>query len=64
MGPAITLIESVTILLLAIAKLLGALTAVLAAIVGVSKGLRALLFSETKEWHTRSKRKALPTKIR
>ena len=64
MGHAITLIESVTILLTAIAKLLVALTAVLAAIVGVSKGLRALLLSEPEEWLTRSRRKTLPTKTR
>jgi uncharacterized membrane-anchored protein len=64
MDHAITLILGVTTLLSAIAKLLGALTAVILAVVGLSKGLRALLFGERKEWHARLKQENASLKLR
>lgn len=64
MDHAITLILSATALLIAIAKLLGALTGVVASVVGLSKGLRALVYGERNEWSARLKPKNASLKLR
>lgn len=64
MGHATTLILSITALLIALAKLLGALTGVVTAVVGLSKGLRTLVFGEREEWCARLKPKNASLKLR